>query len=107
MSRKQREHVHLRTNHPWTPLEDECLKKMAKGGAKVPRIATCLNRSTRSIRRRAEVLRISWRAAKFLWPKCMQRNESHWQTSAERQLSSYEEQWEMELRRRSDLLQEA
>ena len=37
---------------------------MAASGAKVPRISQCLRRTTRSIRRRAEILKISWKAAK-------------------------------------------
>ena len=49
---------------PWSASEDEWLTRMVAAGAKVPRISQCLRRTTRSIRRRAEILKISWKAAK-------------------------------------------
>ena len=58
------EALRLRLNHPWSPSEDQWLTRMAAAGAKVPRIAQCLRRTTRSIRSRAEILQISWKAAK-------------------------------------------
>ena len=46
---------------------------MAAAGGKVPLISQCLHRTTRSIRRRAEILQISWKATKAHRPQTMKR----------------------------------
>src|SRR4051812_8096030 len=89
-------HVHTRSNHPWSPSEDEWLRKMARGGAKVKRISQSLRRTTRSIRRRAEVLQISWKTAKSPWPRSIRQNSSvssNWHTTEEKLLLNYEAEW--------------
>ena len=75
-----------RFNQPWSLSEDEWLTRMAASGAKVPRISQCLRRTTRSIRRRAEVLKISWKAAKSHYPRPTQRKglaAARWQAEEE------------------------
>ena len=71
----------------------------------MPRISQGLKRTTRSIRRRAEVLEISWKAAKSLSPRGMRRNGSalhRWYTTEEKYLLDCEAEWERDLIGRSD-----
>lgn len=63
----------------------------------MPRIAKCLNRTTRSIRRRAEVLKISWKTVRSHWPRAVTRNSSElrgWCTTEEKFLIRCEADWQ-------------
>ena len=51
-----------RSNYPWSQAEDERLCVLIESRMSASRVAVSLQRTTRSIRRRAEVLRISWKA---------------------------------------------
>jgi hypothetical protein len=49
----------------WLPGEEDLLRKLVGAGAGAREIAKRLKRTTRSIRRRAEILGLSWRAARL------------------------------------------
>ena len=51
----------FRSNKPWSELEEALLRKLISEGNRVLDISRCLNRTTRAIRRRAELLKISWK----------------------------------------------
>ena len=51
-----------RSGRAWPESEDALLKTLIRSGKDALTIALYLNRTTRAIRRRAEILRISWKA---------------------------------------------
>jgi hypothetical protein len=53
-----------RSNEPWTSEEDNQLRILMAEGKTARTIAAHCNRSTRAIRRRTEILKLSWRKAK-------------------------------------------
>ena len=50
-----------RSRKAWSGLEDTLLRKLISNGKRAVDIATCLERTTRAIRSRSEVLDISWK----------------------------------------------
>jgi hypothetical protein len=62
-------HAHLpqqsrRSGESWSLEEDLRLKQMVSDGRAAREIAFILSRTTRAVRRRTEVLKISWKAAR-------------------------------------------
>jgi len=55
---------HIKSNDPWTEDEQDLLRAMILNGENAVSIARRLNRTTRAVRRRAEVLKLSWKAAR-------------------------------------------
>jgi hypothetical protein len=53
-----------RANRPWTKEEDEQLSLRMAEGQTPATIAAAFQRTTRAIRRRSEILKLSWRKAK-------------------------------------------
>ena len=65
-----------RSRKAWSGLEDTLLRKLISNGKRAMDIAICLERTTRAVRSRSEVLDISWkdlrrprRRAHFILPK--------------------------------------
>ena len=55
---------HRRSNESWMAEEEYLLSTMILNGENAAYIARRLNRTTRAVRRRAEVLKLSWKAAR-------------------------------------------
>jgi hypothetical protein len=53
-----------KSNGPWTAQEQDLLRAMISNGENAASIARRLNRTTRAVRRRAEVLKLSWKAGR-------------------------------------------
>ena len=53
-----------RAKEPWTPEEENRLRILMAEGKTARAIASHVKRTTRAIRRRAEILGLSWREAK-------------------------------------------
>ena len=51
-------------NKRWSDSEEELLKTLISRGAKVANVSFCLGRTARSIRRRVELLKLSWKTAR-------------------------------------------
>jgi hypothetical protein len=58
--------VTMRPRRPWTPEEDDQLRISMANGKSALTIAADLERTTRSVRRRTEILRLSWKAKSAL-----------------------------------------
>jgi hypothetical protein len=50
-----------RSNRPWSKDEEELLAELMAEGRRVTEISKILLRTTRTIRRRSELLKLSWR----------------------------------------------
>ena len=57
--------IHVRQN-PWTPEDDDLLRKLARSGESAPTIAKRLNRSVDSVRARARTLNIALAKSQIL-----------------------------------------
>ena len=57
-------HNASRSAYPWSQAEDELLGGLIRSRISASSISVILQRTTRAVRRRAEVLKISWKAAR-------------------------------------------
>src|SRR4051812_38435227 len=55
---------YIKSNDPWTAEEQELLSAMILNGENAVSIAKRLNRTTRAVRRRVEVLKLSWKTGR-------------------------------------------
>jgi hypothetical protein len=53
--------IHVTTRRPWSSDEDDQLRSDMASGKSARTIAADLKRTTRSVRRRAEILKLSWK----------------------------------------------
>jgi len=60
LHRQQRQSV-SRSGKEWSCREDQLLTSLIMGGRSASQVAAALLRTTRAIRKRAEVLKVSWK----------------------------------------------
>jgi hypothetical protein len=62
LTRSREDKIAIQRRRRWTSEEDNRLRCCVAAGETVPTIATKFERTTRAIRRRAEILKLSWKA---------------------------------------------